>query len=246
MQRKIILPVVIGFVLIVLLYFGYKLFNLYYYSLDSLPAQTYDLTINETIVVNKKKLNDEDYLVFNNIKIKNDFKGFKKLSYPQSTDEFVKYALYDENNEIKASFWMGLTDTYVNLFQMNPEVYGADVYRFSKINNYKLFEDNNITSDIELFEFLNDSKNLKNDIFTSVREMKNNYAIKYLALLALPGTNGIKLISGDYIGYMFDVHSSAKEVSIIKNDKRYIFTFISKDYFELDDIKDLLNTIIIN
>ena len=57
----------------------------------------------------------------------------------------------------------------------------------------------------------------------------------------------ITLINGDYNGYIFKIENNAgvKDISIIKNDKRYTITFFNTKYFTNDYINELLNTLII-
>ena len=56
--------------------------------------------------------------------------------------------------------------------------------------------------------------------------------------------NDINEIKGDYVGYILNLNNM-KEVSILKNKKRYILTFLGNDYFTDDYVRELLNTIII-
>ncbi len=77
--------------------------------------------------------------------------------------------------------------------------------------------------------------------------MKENYAIYFMTSVVMPSIDSITLIDGDYGGYIFNMSNfNVKEVSIIKNDKRYTFVFINTEYFKDEYIKELLNTIVID
>lgn len=54
----------------------------------------------------------------------------------------------------------------------------------------------------------------------------------------------ITKLEGDYKGFIVNL-SNGKEVSILKNNKRYIFTFVGKQFTD-EYIKEILNIIIIN
>ena len=72
--------------------------------------------------------------------------------------------------------------------------------------------------------------------------MKERYALQGIVLTTIPIINGISLIDGDYTGYILNANK-LREVVILKNNKRYIYTFYNLDYFTDDVIKELLNTI---
>ncbi len=148
------------------------------------------------------------------------------------------------DSSTKRAFTIGVTETYTELFQSEFHLFGGR----SEVNNkmmISIFKQNQIRNDIELFEFLEKNKNIKNTIFTSSSKMKRNYAIQHMALLALPKVESITLIDGEYIGYILNLNDRMREVSILKNGKRYIFSFLG---FEIDDayIESLLNTIVIS
>jgi len=156
----------------------------------------------------------------------------------------VKYVLEAENYKDKVGFFMGISDTYVNMFKEDITLYGDDIKKIKNSNLDNFFKENNINNDIELFEYLKNNRNVKNNIFTSIDKMRDNYTIHLLSSLAIPSLENITLIKGNYTGYIFN-SNKIKEVSIVKNNKRHIFTFINIEYFNEKYIKDLLNTIII-
>lgn len=258
MKRKKKVFIIIGLLLVICVYFGYKGFNLFYYNINNLTTENYDsivnsLTIKDTITINTKKLESDDYLTFRNIKVKNEFSNFKLLEN-QFSDNNIKYALYDENNNLKASFWMGITDSYVNLFKTDAILFGTEDKRINNTNLTNFLDKNNIKNDIDLFKYLEKNKNVKNNIFTSVKEMKENYLLQFMVSVAIPRIENITLIDGDYQGYIFNMKSendnisSIREARILFNDKVYTFLFLNKnnEYFNNDYIQDILNTIVID
>lgn len=75
--------------------------------------------------------------------------------------------------------------------------------------------------------------------------MKENYTINFMISIIIPEIDNITLINGDYNGYIFNMKNKTKEVNIIENDKRYVFTFINTDYFTDEYINQLIETITI-
>lgn len=248
MKSKNLIFILVALLILVVAYFGYKGFNLYYYSNDNqkeLYSKLVDSLNNEDTMTIKRE-RSTDYLEYKNVKIKNVFKEFKKMEQ-QSTDNSVKYALYDENNNVKASFWIGETDTYINNIKADKTLYGTDDKRFSNVELKSLLENNNIQNDIELFKYLKENKTADNNIFTSVKTMKKRYDIESLANIMLPSMNGITYLKGDYEGYILNI-DKYKEVSILKNNKRYIFMFmnVNTSYFTSEDINSLINSVVID
>lgn len=192
-------------------------------------------------------------MTFRNIKVKNEFSNFKLLEN-QVSDNIIKYALYDENNNLKASFWIGITDSYVNLFKTDTTLFGTEDKRINNTNLTNFLDKNNIKNDIDLFKYLEKNKNVKNNIFTSVKEMKENYLLQFMVSVAIPRIENITLIDGDYQGYIFNMKSendnvsSIREARILFNDKVYTFLFLNKnnEYFNNDYIQNILNTIVID
>lgn len=55
--------------------------------------------------------------------------------------------------------------------------------------------------------------------------------------------NSLTIIKGDYEGYIFNYQDNLREVNILKNNKRYVFTFIGSDITSDNYIKDILSTL---
>lgn len=247
MKKKII---ILTIVFVLLAYFGYKGFNLFYYNIDNITVQSYNsfkdrLNAKKTITINNEKLNENEYLISNNIKIRNDFKNYI-YDENYNVDNIVKYNLYDENNKIKSSFWFGIEDSYVSLLKSNSVVLFGDDSRVKNVNFEKILEKNNIVNDIDLINFLADNSDRKNTIFTSTKKMKENYSIQYLNSIITPIITDFILIDGDYQGYFLQLQSNIKQVTLLKENKRYSFVFYGSEFDDESYIFDLISTIIIN
>lgn len=247
MKKKNIVLIVILFILVVF-YFGCKGFYLYYYNIGN-SFENYEeyiegLNIKDTILVQHQTV--EDYLEFNGIKVKNEFTNFEPFETSQNIEDVVKYVLRDEKGSVLASFWMGTTYTYVDILKNDSTLFGTSDKRISNTSFTNFLEKNNIHNDIQLFQYLINHKFKKNHIFTSVKNMREEYSLQFIVSIMLPTIDHITLIDGDYQGYIFNMTNKVKEVSILKNDKRYILTFINTDYFTDELIEEILNTMVID
>lgn len=233
-------------VFLVCIYFGGKAFYLYYYDIKRLTTEdfseiTKNLKFSDTITIQTRRLSDEEYVIFDDMKIKKPSPDFR-VSENFSDNEFKLYALSSEGEHFKTAFMIGKTDTLWYRLQNDSTLYEVFNGKISNADITKLLNKNHITNDIELFQFLSQAQEEKNHIFTSVAKMKERYALQGIVLTTIPIMNGISFIDGDYTGYIWNANR-LKEVVILKNNKRYICTFYNLDYFTDEVIKELLNTI---
>ena len=222
-------------------YFGIKLFSFIRYNVDT---NNVPLKLDETLTIKRKELTNNDYLdLFDSIKIKNEFKNFKK-SDNSSSGISETYILYDENNQNKASIRIGISTPYIDNLVTNIDTYDEkNIVSAKDIEKY--LNKNNIKNDKELFEFINKNSVKKINIFTKTSSMKENYILNILKTNLLPTLKSITFINGDYNGYILNLSSDMKQVNIDYNGRIYYLLFIKLDYFNDKKIKDLLESIII-
>lgn len=259
-NRIIVLLTIVGVLLSC--FFTYKGIALYVYNAEPLEEQFLSfvdgLNNQDKMTITYKAVNDADYLVYDEMKIRNDFSSFIKKEGTEEEYNSLIYYLNDETGKLKSSFWYGKSDTFVNLFTTQSVIiFGVDN---NKVTNSFLSDEtlynssdrnaflvkNNISNDIDFLNFIKNNYYLKNNIFTSVKDMKQNYAYNVFINVMATSISKLTIIDGKYDGYMFnyDYETPVKEVNILKNDKRYIFTFIGKEYTD-NYIKDLLDTLVI-
>lgn len=248
MKKKKINLFIIVIILLVGVYFAYKDFNLYYYDINIITDGNYQefisgLKVENEITLKKVDVIDNNYLEYDGMKIRNDFKNFEQLEEIPNVSS-LKFVLRDEKNKVKASFWMGKGYTYLTMLKADKTLFGTNDKKITNTDISEFLKENNINNDIELLKYLEKNKNKKNSIFTSVKQMKKNYGIQFLASIMLPKADNITLIKGDYEGYIFNMENM-KEVSLLKDGKRYVFMFINTDYFTDEYVKDILNTLVI-
>ena len=244
MKKKSIVLIGITILLLVIGFIAYKFFNMYYYNINNLTDYNImikGLDFKNTIIVDSKEIEEnEEYLSFENILVRNDFKEFTIL---EKQEDFIKYVLRDENDEVKAAFFIGEDYSYKKLFENSVSVFGYEEKNINTNGLKEYLEKNNIQDDIDLFKFIKKDSKVKNNVFTSTKTMKDRYSLHTLFYISFPSVKNITLIEGDYNGYILNINEDIKEVSIVNGDKRYIMTFVKKDYFDYNYIKELLNTV---
>ena len=248
-MKKIIIIITTIFMLVLMgAYIAFKLYNMDYYSLKNLNNyETYskNLYIKETINVKYKENLNEDKIVFKDFIVRDDFKNFIKLGEPHSTDDYVKYALYDENNNVTASIWFATDFSKVEGFSEEVVVFNSEDTRYEQMAFKDFFKEKEIIDDIDLINYLIETKDKSNTIFDSIESMKSNYMLHYLFSMGFE-YDGITLIDGDLKGYMKEYKLENKtiiEINLLTDDKTYGITLINKEYFTDEYIKELLNTI---
>jgi len=244
-------------------FFCYKGIAAYIYTVEPLEEQQYKLFIDglnnqDKIIIKYEPVYDNNYFVYDDMKIRNDFSLYKNV---EDTNEYnlVKYHLYDDDNNFKAGFWYGKTNTYINMFTSSSMLLFGDVdneeitnnlldtnNKFTSFDRNEFLEKNNIKNDIDFLNFIKDNHYLKNNIFMSINEMKQNCTYNTFVQVMMMSMNKFTIIEGKYDGYMFNIDHSKniKEVNILENDKRYVFTFIGEEYTD-EYINELLNTLVI-
>ncbi|MBQ8902659.1 MAG: hypothetical protein IJY87_06365 [Bacilli bacterium] len=245
---------IIGIIIVVVVvfiggFFGTKIFYLNKYNISRVTNEEYQehkekLQIKDSITIKTQKLQENDYISFNDIKIKNEFEKFEILE--SSTDDHLKYVL-KENDKVIASFWFGATtESLVDILSDDFTLYGwtQEHLSLNKEERIRFFEKYNIENDVDLIKFLSAYEYKENNLFTRTNKMKENYFVKFITSFLMSLGESVTLIDGDYEGYILNMYEN-KEAYIIKNNKKYVFTFLKTDYFNDEYIKELLNTVII-
>lgn len=248
-MKKIIIVITTIFMLVLTgAYFAFKIYNMNYYNLTNLENyETYSkgLYIKNVIDVEHQNIQNGEPLVFKDFEIRNDFQTFIKLEEPNSTDNYVKYVLYDENNVAKSSIWLATSYSYVDMYSEEVIVFNSEDTRYEQMALKEFFKEKRIIDDIDLINYLVDSINKSNTIFDRIEDMKSNYILHYLFGMRFE-FNGITLIEGDLKGYMIEYKLGDKmvvEVDLFNDDKAYGITFFNREYFTDEYIKELLKTI---
>ena len=247
MSRSTFLVIVfIAFFFLYLLLKGFIVFTHDLFMNNEVYKKNY---VSGKILKIKTNNNVGKYLVPNakdlTLKVVDKFEGFEP---DYVSDNYETYTLYNENNVAEATFTIGVYDTQLSLINnYDEESYYYEFNHFplyiSDILRNKFLEKYNIENDVDLIKHIRSRDKKEGNIFTSVVSIKENYFFNYIELI-LPPLENITYLEGDLEGYILG-NDNYKRAFIVKDDKLYCFSFSNLDYFNDNEIKSILESIII-
>ncbi len=230
-------------VVLVGIFLGYKLFLLVHYSDRSLDYKyktvSDDYHIDDKLTIQTNLLNKDEYIEYNGIKIKNAFTDYESKENNDVTGSYMVYTNKDNNSY----FSIGVTEPYMDFLHLtsNSKENIIDNVSYKDIKEY--LEKNNVQNDLDLWNFIA-SDNYQKNIFSLGKDIKASYALYNVAYILNPHNKKITLLEGDLKGYMFTLNDTAREINILKNNKRYVLV-IRGEYYPLDKVLELINTMVI-
>ena len=185
----------------------------YYYNLVD------DIVLKEDINVVHKDA--DDYIIFNNLKIRNDFSDFEKEVDEESNTLF--YELKDVKNRRFVSFSISLSDDSINAS-----------YTSDFIEKYDIKNDIDYIRVLKEYDFQGVHKMLENEDAIMGAESYSRDGISY------------NIIKGDLQGLIENEEFSMKKFIYLYDDNQtYLLMFNGLGYFTDVQIYDLISTIVI-
>lgn len=245
--RIVSIIILVMFVTLILVFGIYKgiMLNKYTANLnDNYKEVVNGLSMDKTMKIYKKTINESNYLVEDDIKIRNDVSNFKRIDLNSELDS-VKYLLYNDKNEVESSIWIGNMKSYIDIFTSDSLILfdDQDSGQFNSADRKYFLLKNDINNDLDLLKYIKNNYYIKNTLFTDIRNMKENYAFNKFVSITFPIVDSTTIISGDYSGYIFNMKKNVRTVHILRNDKSYIFTFFGEQFTTDNYIQDLLSTL---
>lgn len=239
MKKKIFIPIII-IALIILFLTLRVLFLKAYTSVEDKQLENFF-----TVYQNKETYNiikeesSKEKLIFQELTMENAFKDCEKKPVGNLTNSEM---YFDKENNLVGR--IGVDNTYISLLKEESTTFGEGTPFFDRLDHKKILKELNITNDLKLFDYLYQTKGKKYNIFTSIKTLKQQYMIRYFASIALPKLNKLTILDGKQKGYILEIDTKFKyvECSLIKQDKRYIVSFIGNSWTK-DTINHTLNTI---
>lgn len=236
--------------IIILLFFmfGYKLFNLFFYNVNVTSNEEYikfieGYQIKDVEEIKTKKLDEKEYITYKDVKIKNIFDNYKCVFESDDCideDGFMKYF----NEEGDKYFSVGISNRFIDYIDKEMDAFGLPSVVYESINKTNVLS--HIKSDLELFNYFYENRNRSVNIFSSIKEIKDNYYIKNLSYTILPLSNYITELKGDLNGYIInygdDFGKDIREISIDYNNKRFVIFMIG---YNKEEVLEIINTLII-
>ena len=227
MKKRLI---IILCLLLVVIYAGFKFYCFKKYEASE-NLELSNVKITGKMSINHVDLDDSEYVTFDNLKFKNIFEGYERFNEEADT---YKMVIKDENGEIDKAIFIGSDDQYVYIINNNEE------YK----NLSKVLKKENIQDDVDFIKYMESHNDDKVKFLMTLKRQKEIYSINEFKLLMLPSIEYVKEVDGYFRGYIFKTNTSISEINILKNNKKYYFTFFG-DYSE-EDINDFMNSVIIN
>lgn len=205
------------------------------------------LKVKNTLKIYKRTIDEDDYLVEGNIKIRNDFSLYSREGEIKDNEmySFVRYS----NKKDKQYITLGKMPQYIDLFVRDDITffYGEDDKnisedRFTAADRKYFLLRNDINNDIDFLEYIKNNYFKKNTIFMSDREIRENYAFNLFVSVVIPEENSISLIKGDYEGFIFNLGKS-REIHIIRDDVVYSFLVSGDELITDEYIIDWIGTL---
>ena len=228
---KLKIRMIIIFVLLVIaIYIGYKFYCYNIYGPGTF-LELSDVKINGNMTINHVDLDESEYITFNSLKFKNIFEGYEKFNEESDT---YKMAIKDENGNIDKAIFIGSDDQYVYIINNSEE------YKYLSNN---VINKENIKDDVDFLEYMEKHNEDEVKFLMTTKRQKQIYSINEFKSFMLPSIEYAKEIDGYYRGYIFKTNKDIYEVNLLKDNKRYYFTFIG-DYSE-EFINDFMNSVVI-
>ena len=193
------------------------------------------------MTIYKKTIDEDEYLIFNDIKIRNDFEGFIQEKFNQDSGTYF-YLISEDNKQ--EGMLIAKEYTYIDLFTSEDISFFDNLLdkKFKSADRKYFLLRNDINNDIDFINYIKDHYHENISIFASEREIKEKYALNLFIDIVVPKVDSITIINGDYNGYIANLKGT-RSVAILRNDKRYIFSFRGEKYTSDDYIKDILSTL---
>lgn len=248
---------VVSLICIFLIFLSYKGSLLYFYNVprSNIDEIVDDLKFKDTMTIYKKTIDEDEYFITDEFKIRNVFSNFEEVERVNEMWPY-QFILKDSNDKTIGSITFGPPyNSLVEIFGsedtvimggMDQNTWPIDIGQFDSADRKDFLLQNDINDDIDFLKYIGENCYIKNNIFTSPKIMKKNYAINLFTSIAIPDVDSLTLINGDYDGYIYNLEVNNKkirEVHILRNDRNYAFSFIGKDFTSDEYIYELLSTL---
>ncbi len=222
--------IIIFISLLILIYLGFKFYCYKKYESSSF-LELSNVKINGKMIINHVDLSDSEYITFRNLKFKNIFDGYEKLN--EETDTY-KMIFKGENGNIDRAIFIGIDNQYVYIINNNKEY---------KTLSKNVIKKENIKDDFDFLKYMEKHNDDEVKFFMTTRRQKQIYSVNEFKSSMLPSIEFAKEVDGDFRGYIFKTNKDIIEVNILKDNKKYYFTFLGN--YTDNFVNDFMNTVVI-
>lgn len=237
--KTIFLTILIPLFIFLISLFLYKVYliNRCYVKIDNnLIKVIRKGTFKINVSFDSKIVNKTNRIRYGTVMIDNNFKNYKLIEpntdiLPPRIYDPYQYVLYDEDNNVIESVTFydrevySLRDVIINN-QPNEQNknHKYNKYRLTQNELLSYFIKNNINDDVDLVKYLRKKYYFKNNIFKSIKSIKENKTLNEIANIDELNYD-VTFIEGDYKGYIIEFSKNKRELNLISNGLTYRFIF---------------------
>ncbi len=249
------LVIIYSLLTLVLMFFVYKGALLYFYNVprDEIDEIVDGLVFEDTMTIYKRTIPNDEYFTIENIKLQDVFSELEMLEILNEMYPYQFVLKDDAGNSLggiiidDSTLTGNLIDIFVSddlvfMGEIDSDTFPIDIGQFNNADRKDFLLQNDINNDIDFIRYISENCYAENNIFTSPKRMKENYAINLFTSIAIPEVDSVTLIDGDYSGYIYN-HEKYRSVNILRNDTTYSFTFVGDDFTTDEYISNLLSTL---
>lgn len=253
-KKSLIIAIIIILIILLLIipYVAYKSYLLNKYDVSKLNLETYDEFLEgyknkSELTVDNIILTENEYLTYQNIKVKNILGTSVEEDYTNDLSKLVIFKTKDASGNVIDSLSISIIDTYLEIFSSSEKQFmttidsdGESTPLEADISDY--LNKNNIQNDQDLFKFLSETRDYVPNIFTSTSKIKDHYGTHLMASIVLPKIDSFTVLNGEYQGYIFNI-DEYQQIAIEKNNEQYVFLIKDKTP---EETLAFLNSIVIS
>ena len=197
------------------------------------------------ITYNNSVIEDDAYLV----SLKETLANNEQMNVTTTNLENDEYYTFDDINFINLNMEVETISDEVNLLSNSETIISINVSDSNLVDQAKgddhyflnnLLEDENITTDYELLEFIVNNYNKDVNILSSIKTLREATEINTETKIIMNSSTNIMDITGSLDGYVLVMNDGVIMASLTNNDKYYDITFYD---YNLTEVNEFLNTI---
>ena len=197
------------------------------------------------ITYNNSVIEDDAYLV----SLKESFDNNEQMNVTTTNLENGEYYTLDDINFINLNMEVETISDEVNLLSNSETIISINVSDSNLVDQAKgddhyflnnLLEDENITTDYELLEFIVNNYNKDVNILSSIKTLREATEINTETKIIMNSSTNIMDITGSLDGYVLVMNDGVIMASLTNNDKYYDITFYD---YNLTEVNEFLNSV---
>jgi len=235
-------------ILTLFLIYKFTYLAIYYVApIDKEREEKWINALNNQNVINiyKRTINEEDYLIEDNIKIKNDFENWERkvITYDLDNYEEIRYLKRENGNIVGGIHFNESNTTLLDVF-LNEDYPADKDAKFTLADRKYFLLTNDINDEFDFLNYIKDNFYIRSNLFSNIRKIRENYGFNYFVINQIPldTLESLTVLKDDYVGYI-ENSSMYRTVKIFREEKKYTIVLHGEEYATDKYIQDLLSTL---